>query len=174
MKSSGKLKKPRYRLPSTPQGSIELLLTQNVPDLGQQGDLVKVKAGYARNYLLPHGLATTATDHNKRLVQRHQQRVQQLADAKLAELKQLAEMLQKRSMTIEANANEDGHLYGSVGAVEIAAAINKEGFALDAEHVRLEGPLKELGLYTIRVHLGQEVDADVKVWVVPSSGESRS
>jgi large subunit ribosomal protein L9 len=167
------MKRSTANFPATRQGSVELLLTQSVPDLGEQGDLVKVKAGYARNYLLPHGLATIATEHNKRLVEKHRQRVQQMADAKVAELKQLADAMQKRSMTIEANANEDGHLYGSVGADEIAAAINKEGFPVAVEHIRLEGPLKELGLYTIRVHLGQDVEAEVKVWVVPSSSEDR-
>lgn len=163
------MKKTRYRLPTNEQGAIELLLTQPVPDLGDRGDLVNVKAGYARNYLLPHGLATVATEHNKRLVERHREQIVQMAKAKLAELKKLADDLQRRSITIEANANEEGHLYGSVGAAEISGAVKKEGFQIQPDHIRLEGPLKELGLYTIRVHLGQDVEADLKVWVVPAT-----
>ncbi|MEN6557236.1 MAG: 50S ribosomal L9 C-terminal domain-containing protein, partial [Thermoguttaceae bacterium] len=77
----------------------------------------------------------------------------------------------KQSVTIEANANDEGHLYGSVGAVEVANALKKANFHIATDQVRLKGPLKELGLYTIEVHLGHEINAEVKVWVVPSVAE---
>jgi large subunit ribosomal protein L9 len=77
-------------------------------------------------------------------------------------------------MTIEANANEEGHLYGSVGAGEIADALKQANFNISPDQIRLEGPLKELGLYTVKVHLHQNVDADLKVWVVPTVSEEEA
>ena len=74
----------------------------------------------------------------------------------------------QRSLTIEANANEEGHLYGSVNAEQIAAALKAEGFPVETEGIRIEGPLKDLGLYTIKIHLAQDIDTEVKLWVVPT------
>jgi large subunit ribosomal protein L9 len=80
----------------------------------------------------------------------------------------LAKSIEQQAITIEANANDEGHLYGSVGAAEIVKALKANNLAITPDQVRLEGPLKELGLYTVKVHLGQEVDAELKVWVVPA------
>src|SRR5262245_60840798 len=147
---------------------VQLLLIQSVDHLGKQGDVVSVKRGYALNYLLPQGLATIATDHHKRMVDKHRARLQEIEKARLASLRQLAEAIGKQSVTIEANANEEGHLYGSVNANEIAAALKGAGFHITTDQVRLEGPIKELGLYTVKIHLHTEIDAELKVWVVPS------
>jgi large subunit ribosomal protein L9 len=147
---------------------VQLLLIQSVDHLGKQGDIVSVKRGYALNYLLPQGLATIATDHHKRMVDKHRARLQEIEKARLASLRQVADAIAKQSLTIEANANEEGHLYGSVTAQEIAAALKAAGFHITTDQVRLEGPLKELGLYTVKVHLHQEIDAELKVWVVPT------
>ena len=159
------------RLPQGPHGGIELLLVQSVEHLGQQGDVVEVRPGYANNYLLPQGLATVATEHHKRMVEKHRARLAEIQQARVASLKALAKDLAQQSLTIEANANDEGHLYGSVGATEIVAALKKVNFALTNDQIRLEGPLRELGLYTVKVHLGQDVDGEVKVWVVPSVGD---
>jgi large subunit ribosomal protein L9 len=156
------------RLPKGPHGGIELLLVQPVEHLGRQGDVVEVKHGYAMNYLLPQGLATIATDHHKRMVQKHRAQLEAIEKARIAGLQTLATDLARQSITIEANANDEGHLYGSVGAQEVANALNRNNFRVAADQVRLKGPLKELGLYTIEIHLGHEVNAEVKVWVVPS------
>ena len=147
---------------------IELLLVQPVEHLGNQGDVVQVRPGYATNYLLPQGLATLATDHHKRMVEKHRAQLEAIEKARLASLRTLAADLAKQSITIEANANDEGHLYGSVGAVEVANALKRNNFHIAADQVRLKGPLKELGLYTIAIHLGHEIEAEVKVWVVPS------
>jgi large subunit ribosomal protein L9 len=149
-------------------GHISVLLTHAVPHLGQPGELVKVRPGFARNYLLPQGKATFATPHNLRIVDKHRERLRQLEEARRADLQNLAAQIAQRSLTIEANANEEGHLYGSVNADQIAAALKHEGFPIDTENVRIEGPLKDLGLYTIKLHLGQEIYTDVKLWVVPT------
>ena len=152
-------------------GHISVLLTQSVPSLGQPGELVKVRPGYARNYLLPQGLATFATAHNLRIVEKHRQRLRQLEEARRADLQNLGAQIAQRRLTIEANANEEGHLYGSVNADQIAAALKAEGFPIETENVHIEGPLKDLGLYTIKIHLGQDIDTEVKLWVIPTHTE---
>ena len=159
------------RLPKGPNGGIELLLIQSVDHLGKQGDVVEVKPGYAHNYLLPQGLATLASDHHKRMVEKHKAKLLEIEKTRLQDLQSLAEAIGKQSVTIEANANDEGHLYGSVGAAEIVASLKQADFALAPNQIRLEGPLKELGLYTVKVHLHQEIETDLKVWVVPTAAE---
>ena len=156
------------RLPRGKHSGVELLLIQSVDHVGQQGDVVEVKRGYAMNYLLPQGLATIATDHHKRMVEKHRAKLQEIQNARMAGLRQLADSLARQSITIEANANDEGHLYGSVGPVDIANALKQHEFQITPDQVRLEGLLKELGLYTVRIHMGHEIDAELKVWVVPS------
>jgi len=152
-------------------GQMHVLLTHVVPHFGQPGDLIKVRPGFARNYLLPQGLATFATPHNLLIVQKHKQRLRELEEARRADLVNLAAQLAQRQISIEANANAEGHLYGSVTADQIAAALNAGNFKIGAENVKIEGPLKELGLYTIKLHLGQDVETEVKLWVVPTHTE---
>jgi large subunit ribosomal protein L9 len=161
------------RLPKGPRGGIQLLLVQSVDHLGKQGDVVEVKRGYAMNYLLPQGLATVATDHHRRMIEKHKARLQEIQNRRLAGLRTMAQELGRQSVTIEANANDEGHLYGSVGAVEIVNALKKVNVHITADQVRLQGPLKELGLYTVKIHLGQEIEAELKVWVVPTVGEEQ-
>lgn len=159
------------RLPRGPHGGVQLLLVQSVEHLGKQGDVVEVKRGYAVNYLLPQGLATFATEHHKRMVEKHKARLAEIQRARLKGLQELAEHLGKQSITIEANANEEGHLYGSVGPVDIANALKKINVTVTPDQVRLQGPLKELGLYTVKIHLAHDITADLKVWVVPTVSE---
>ena len=159
------------RLPKGPNGGIELLLIQSVDHLGKQGDVVEVKAGYAHNYLIPQGLATLASDHHKRMVEKHKAKLQEIEKKRLKSLNDYAQALSSQSITIEANANDEGHLYGSVGAPEIVAALKQNDFQLTNDQIRLEGPLKELGLYTVKVHLHQEINTEIKVWVVPTASE---
>jgi large subunit ribosomal protein L9 len=159
------------RLPKGPHGGIQLLLVQSVDHVGKQGDVVEVKAGYAKNYLLPQGLATLATPHHRRMVEKHKARLQEVERARLANLRQLAEAIGKQSITIEANANDEGHLYGSVGAGEITSALKQLDFQITADQIRLEGPLKELGLYSVKVQLHPEIHSELKVWVVPAVSE---
>src|ERR1700739_2134303 len=107
--------KQRKQVRKGPHGGMQLVLTEDVANLGKQGELVEVKPGYGRNYLLPHGLATVPTEHNLRLLERYKQRVVQAREARIADLRVLAEQIQRvPQVIIEANANEEGHLYGSV------------------------------------------------------------
>jgi large subunit ribosomal protein L9 len=147
---------------------MQLVLTEDVPNLGRQGDLVEVRAGYGRNYLLPNGLATVPTEHNLRLLERYKERVQQAREARIADLKALAEQINRvPHVTIEANANEEGHLYGSVGAPEISRALKGKNLNVEPDMVRLEGPIKECALYAVKLNLGHEIETEVKVAVIP-------
>lgn len=161
------------RLPTGPHGGVELLLIQPVEHLGKQGEVVDVRPGYANNYLLPQGLATFASEHHKRMIEKHRARLAEIQKARMASFRELADMLGQQSITIEANANDDGHLYGSVGAPEIVAGLKRANITITNDQVRLDGPIKELGLYTIKIHLAQEVEGELKVWVVPSVEDDR-
>ncbi|MDA1014864.1 MAG: 50S ribosomal protein L9 [Planctomycetota bacterium] len=164
---------PRKRISGTVTGStrtaVEVLLAEDVTELGKQGDIVRVKPGYARNYLLPQGFATVANEHNKRMVERHKQRLKDVEASRLRKLRELADAISKYSVTLEANANDEGHLYGSIGQSDISAALKAAGYEVLPEHVKLEGPLRELGMYTIQIQLHAKVQKEVKVWVVPAA-----
>lgn len=166
-----RIPKRSKRLPKGPHGGIELLLIQPVEHLGRQGDVVEVRPGYAHNYLLPQGLATIASEHHKRMVEKHRAKLAAVEKARMADLKRLADEIGRQSLTIEANANDEGHLYGSVGAAEIVVALRRNNVNMSPEQVKLKGPLKELGLYTISIHIAHEIETELKVWVVPSVGD---
>jgi len=163
-----KTKNPRAVGGSTRQ-TAEVLLIDDISSLGQRGDIVRVKPGYARNYLLPHGLATTATEQNKRMVARHRQKLEHLEAGRIRDLQKVADAVSNYSATIEANATSDNALYGSVVARDISDALKSGGHNVEPEHVRLDGPIKELGMYTVKLSLHEKVNTEVKVWVVPSA-----
>ena len=106
------------------------------------------------------------------MVDKHKVKLQEIETARLKSLRDHAKHIAKQSITIEANANEEGHLYGSVGAPEIVDALKALDITVTSDQIRLEGVLKELGLYTVKVHLHQEIEADLKVWVVPTVDEN--
>ena len=150
---------------------VEVLLAENVPSLGARGEIARVRPGYARNYLLPMGLATVATESNKRQVAKHQERIEKIEGEKLKTLKTLADSLGRYNVTLEANANEEGHLYGSILQHDISKKLKEANYDVTPDQVKLEGPLKELGMYTVKVELHEKAKADVKVWVVPGSAK---
>lgn len=164
--------KHRQQVRKGPHGGMQLVLTEDVPNLGRQGDLVEVKAGYGRNYLIPNGMATVPTEHNLRLLERYKERVQQAREARIADLKVLAEQIQRVTVTIEGNAYQDAtdpnvwHLYGSVGAPEISKALKAKSLNVEPDMVRLEGPIKECALFAVKLNLGYDVETEVKVAVV--------
>jgi large subunit ribosomal protein L9 len=158
--------KHRHQVRKGPHGGMQLVLTEDVAHLGKQGDLVEVKHGYGRNYLLPRGLATVPTEHNLRLLERYKQRVNQAREARIADLKVMAAQIASTTVSIEANANEEGHLYGSVGAPEISRALKVKNLDVETEMVHLEGPLKQIALYEVKLKLGYEIETAVKVLVV--------
>jgi large subunit ribosomal protein L9 len=157
--------KQRQQVRKGAHGGMQLVLTEDVPSLGKQGDLVEVKPGYGRNYLLPNGLATIPNEHNLRLLERYKVRVQQAREAKIADLKVLAEQIQRVTLQIEANSNEEGHLYGSVAAPEISKALKAQNLNVEPEMILMEGPIKECALYAVKLNLGHEIETEVKVLV---------
>lgn len=166
--------KERHKTLKGKHGGMQLLLTEDVPHLGKQGELVEVKAGYGRNFLLPMGKATIPTAHNIKLLEHHKIRVTQAREAKVADLKVLSEQIAKvPHVTIEANANEEGHLYGSVGAPEISRALKGKNLKVEVEMVRLEGVIKECGLYEVPLNLGYEIQTSVKVMIDRQKGDKK-
>jgi large subunit ribosomal protein L9 len=106
------------------------------------------------------------------MVEKHRAKLDEIARERLAGLRSLLAELVRTSVTIEANANDEGHLYGSVGSTEISRSLKQQDLMVTPDQIVLQGPLKEVGLYTVRVRLAAEVEGDLKVWVVPSSSES--
>ncbi|MFN6302464.1 MAG: 50S ribosomal protein L9 [Planctomycetota bacterium] len=169
-KTARKKRTPQFpRLPKGPNGGIQLMLIQNVQHLGKAGEIVEVKPGHANNYLLPEGLAIVSNDHHKRMVEKHKEKLIAIEKNRLVSLRALADQVGKQSINVEANANEEGHLYGSVGTPEIVAALKANGVAITPDQVKLDGVLKELGLYTVKVQFHPEISTDLKVWVVPAA-----
>ena len=150
---------------------MELLLKQNVEHLGRTGDVVDVKPGYARNFLLPRGLAVLVTKSNIAEVERVRAQALAEEEARVSGLKDLGAKLADQSVTIEGKANEEGHLFGSVNAAQIAAALRDKDVPVGDKMVRLENPLKEIGVYDVAIHLHAEVEATIKVWVVQQKPE---
>src|SRR3954447_19442232 len=151
--------KKRVHPPKGKHGNLKLVLLEEVQYLGKQGDVVEVRPGYARNYLIPRGLATVPTAHNLRLLDRYKIRVRQAREARVADLKAMAEQIQKMAgITIEANATPEGHLYGSVRPAAIARGLRGKNLPIDAEHVRLDDHLKETGLYAVKLNLGYDIE----------------
>ena len=145
---------------------MEIILRQDYESLGQKGDVVNVKGGYARNYLIPKGLAYIATEANrKRFENELKQQTWRMAreQKKAAEL---AEKLQNVSCTITVQVGEEDKLFGSVTSQNIADSLADQGYKVDKRKIQLEEPIKSLGIYSVPIKLHPEVEAAVKVWVV--------
>ena len=145
---------------------MQLLLKQDVRDLGKRGDVVEVAPGYGRNFLVPRGIAVAVNPENVRLLAVEHRRLEAVEAKRRASLGEVAQTLAKTSVTIQARANEEGHLFGSVGAAEIVAALKEEGFEAAPDMVVLEKPIKELGVFEVEMRLDPEISSVVKVWVV--------
>ncbi len=151
---------------------MKVLLCKNVAKLGRIGDIVDVKTGYARNYLLPQQVGVLPTPATIRAVEADKARyLAELARQK-SELQAQADLIQGREVTIAARANEEGHLYGSVGPAQICEALAKEGLFIDPEYVALESPIRQLDKYDVLVRFAEDVTATVHVWVVPVHDEN--
>lgn len=151
---------------------MQVILLERVEKLGQMGDVVNVRDGFARNYLVPQRKALRATKGN--LAQFEQRRVQ-LEAANLKRKEEALAMVARvegRSVVVVRQAGEGGHLYGSVNARDVAQALSEDGVAIDRGQVRLEAALKALGLHSVRIALHPEVDAHITVNVARSQEEA--
>jgi len=145
---------------------VEVILRKDVADLGHAGDMVDVKPGYARNYLLPQGLALEATEGNRRRFEEERRQIEQAAGREREHAQELSRGLEDRSLTFHRRAGEEGRLFGSVTSTDIAEALKAEGLNIDRRFIRLEEPIKELGVFTIPIRLHPDVEPEIKVWVV--------
>ena len=145
---------------------MKLLLLEDVRKLGFIGDVVEVKSGYGRNYLLPYRLATTPSEDNIRAIATRKEHAAMERAKRYKEFETLIEKLKDVSVTIEAAANPEGNLYGSVGKKEIAAALHKEGFPVDADYIALAQPIRTLDNRMVTLEFTDELKTEVKVWVV--------
>lgn len=149
---------------------MQLLLLEDVRKLGHLGDIVTVRPGYARNYLIPQGLATEPTEENIAAIADAKKAAAAERAKRLKQFQALADKLQDVSVTIEAQANPEGTLYGSVGAREIAKALQEQGHPVDTEHVHLDGPIRTVDNRTVTIEFTDDVTVDIKVWVVREGG----
>ncbi|OQA01753.1 MAG: 50S ribosomal protein L9 [Planctomycetes bacterium ADurb.Bin412] len=145
---------------------MKLLLHKDVAKLGHLGDVVEVKAGYARNYLIPQGLAVEPTASNIKAIEKERVRQAEIRRLARQEILKLADRVNGTEIAIRALANEQGHLFGSVVEADIAKALQEKGFEIKPEFVVLEGHLRLLGNYDVKLHLGQEIEAAVKVAIL--------
>ncbi len=145
---------------------MELLLKENVEHLGIRGDIVKVRAGYGRNYLIPKGLALMATRANIKLIERERQRLVKLAEAELAAARSLSEKLAALTLTFQRKAGEKGTLYGSVTSMDIAEALAAQQLEVERRQIVLKEPIKALGEYEVPVKLHRDVTVALKIVVV--------
>ncbi len=145
---------------------MEVILREHVDNLGRRGDVVKVAAGYARNFLLPRKLALAVNDNNKRQIERERK----LAEARELEERSQAEAFARRLADVEIaiarRVGENHTLYGSVTSADVAEALHAKGFDIDKRKITLVDPLKALGEYTLPVRIHRDVTADIKVKVV--------
>jgi large subunit ribosomal protein L9 len=145
---------------------MDVILRQDVDKLGQAGDMVTVKDGFARNFLLPQGLAYLATEGNKRRLESERAQKGRKHAAEVAASKDVASRLEAVSLTFTMKAGEGDKLFGSVTAGDVADRLKSEGFSVDKKAIELDEPLKALGVYKIPVRLHPEVKPEVRVWVV--------
>ncbi len=145
---------------------MDVILREDVEKLGRAGEVVTVKDGYGRNYLLPRGLAYAASEANRRRLSAEQQRRDRRAAATLAEAQTLATRLAAASLSFTMKAGEGDKLFGSVTAGDIADALAREGFVVEKRTVELPEPIKALGVYKVPVRLHADVKPEVRVWVV--------
>jgi len=147
---------------------MEIILRQAVENLGKTGDVVKVKSGYARNYLLPHGLAYEATPGNLKRIQQERERLEAAENERRGAAQGLAAKLEQVSLTFSARVGDEGKLFGSVTASDIAQQLESQGFHIEKRQIDLHDPIKALGVYRVPVRLHADVKPEIRVWVIKS------
>ncbi len=147
---------------------MKVILQENIDTLGQIGDIVKVAPGYARNYLLPKGLAIEATEKNAKALEHAKRQLAYKKNKALEAAKLLAAKLEAVNVSLAHQAGEEGKLFGSVTTMEIAAFLKEQGLEIDRKKMVLAEPIKQLGDYTVPVKIHPEVTANLKVQVTAS------
>ncbi|MEX2154876.1 MAG: 50S ribosomal protein L9 [Gemmatimonadaceae bacterium] len=145
---------------------MEVILRQAVENLGKPGDVVKVSNGYARNFLLPRGVAFEATPGNLKRIEQEKGRLEAAENERRNAAQGLAERLEQVSLTFSARVGDEGKLFGSVTTSDIAAQLESQGFAIEKRQIDLHEPLRTLGVFRVPVRLHADVKPEIKVWVI--------
>lgn len=145
---------------------MEVILKQDVDKIGKYGQVVRVKDGFARNFLIPNGLATPKTASSLKKLEQEQQRKSLEIEKVKKEAEGLKAKLENLSLTLPVLTQQDDKLYGSISSVDLESALKEEGFAIDKNSIILDEPIRALGIYGIPVKLHPQVEAKIKVWVV--------
>lgn len=145
---------------------MKVILRQNLDNLGQIGEIVEVKDGYALNYLIPKKYAYAALDGNIKALEEEKKQLEKKKAKEIQDAEKLASELDKLSITIPVQVGEEDKIFGTVTTQQIADGIEEKGFDIDKRKLELEEPIKALGIYTVQVKLHPDVTAKVKVWVV--------
>jgi large subunit ribosomal protein L9 len=149
--------------------NIKLLLNETIKHVGKVGDVVEVSAGYARNYLLPKGLAVEPTPNNVKKIEARRKEIERLEQERREKQAELIKALAGVEVTLERKANERGHLFGSVSATDISKALQAQGYAVNPDDVYLPGKLDRIEKYTVRIQFAEDLSSEVKVWVAPDA-----
>ena len=144
----------------------EVILRESVANLGHPGDIVTVSAGFARNYLVPRGIAYVATDGNKRRITQEKARLEAADAARVAGAQGIAAKLEAVSLTFSARVGEEGKLFGSVTAADIVEQLKAQGLEIEKRMIDLPEPIRALGVYKVGVRLHADVRPEIKVWVI--------
>jgi large subunit ribosomal protein L9 len=145
---------------------MEVILRQAIEKLGHTGDIVRVSPGYARNYLLPRGLAYPATAGNLKRLDQERARLEAAENERREAAEGLAGRLEEVSLTFSARVGEEGKLFGSVTAADIAQQLHAQGFNVEKRQIEMHEPIKALGVYRVPIRLHADVHPEIKVWVI--------
>ena len=145
---------------------MQVILRDRLENLGGAGDVVNVKPGYARNYLIPQGLAFEATDANVKRIEREKAQSAKRANDELQAARQRAAAFEGVSVNFTARAGEEGKLFGSITTADIAEKLSEQGIEVDRKQIQLDEPIKALGVFSVPVRLHSEVRPELKVWVI--------
>ena len=145
---------------------MQVILMKEMENLGDVGDVVDVKPGYARNYLVPRGFAIRATKSNLARIEEEREHLIAAAEREIEKATELASEIEGQSLNFPVRAGEEGKLFGSVSSSDIADALAERGIEVDRRTVQLAEPIKQLGTYKVPIRLSAEVQPEVTVWVV--------
>ena len=145
---------------------MEVILRQAVESLGKPGDVVKVSNGYARNYLLPHGVAFEATPGNLKRIQQEKDRLEAAENERREVAQGFATKLEQVQLTFSARVGDEGKLFGSVTSADVAQQLEAQGFHIEKRQIDLHEPIKALGVYRIPIRLHADVKPEIRVWVI--------
>ena len=149
--------------------SVKLLLKESIKHVGRVGDIVEVSPGYARNYLLPRDLAVEPTPNNVKKIELRRQEIEKQERERREQQAALIKQLEGVEVTLERRANEQGNLFGSVTATDIAKSLQGQGYNINPDDVNLQGKLDRIDTYTVQVKFAEDLATDLKVWVAPDA-----